>query len=149
MSNPDRFWEKVDVRGPDECWPWTASTDPRGYGQIKWEPRARAHRVAWFLAHDSWPPTAEGLEIDHVCNNPGCVNVRHMELVTKAENNRRRDARLGNPAARKDRCKRGHALVPGNLYKARPGLRVCAECKRQRARRQYAEWKARKILGKE
>lgn len=29
----ERFWTKVDVRGPDECWPWLAAiTD--GYGRF-------------------------------------------------------------------------------------------------------------------
>ena len=30
----DRFWEKVDVHGPDECWPWKAS-NVKGYGQLR------------------------------------------------------------------------------------------------------------------
>jgi len=27
-----RFWDKVDKRGPDECWPWLANIEPTGYG---------------------------------------------------------------------------------------------------------------------
>ena len=30
-SVEERFWEKVDRRGPDECWPWTAYSDRYGY----------------------------------------------------------------------------------------------------------------------
>lgn len=30
----ERFLNKVDSRGPDECWEWTASTDKDGYGQF-------------------------------------------------------------------------------------------------------------------
>src|SRR5438067_6003425 len=30
-----RFWGKVDLRGPDECWPWLASLHSAGYGQIR------------------------------------------------------------------------------------------------------------------
>lgn len=30
------------------------------------------------------------MEIDHLCRNPGCCNPDHLELVTHAENNRRR-----------------------------------------------------------
>ena len=27
-----RFWSKVDIRGDNECWPWTAYRNPSGYG---------------------------------------------------------------------------------------------------------------------
>jgi hypothetical protein len=23
MTIEERFWSRVDVRGPDECWPWS------------------------------------------------------------------------------------------------------------------------------
>lgn len=46
----ERFWEKVDRRGPDECWPFLGSIDGRGYGSIGangGKPLRRAHRVAY------------------------------------------------------------------------------------------------------
>ena len=30
-----RFWAKVDVCGPDECWPWMAGLSGNGYGRFK------------------------------------------------------------------------------------------------------------------
>lgn len=30
----ERFWSKVDRRGDDDCWEWTASRFPEGYGRI-------------------------------------------------------------------------------------------------------------------
>lgn len=30
----DRFWSKVDVQGPDDCWEWQASLRTDGGGQF-------------------------------------------------------------------------------------------------------------------
>ena len=29
-----RYWDKIDKKGPNECWPWTAHTARGNYGQI-------------------------------------------------------------------------------------------------------------------
>lgn len=56
-----------------------------GYGQIRTKGKMRtAHRVAWELAHGEIPP---GMQVDHACHVRACVNVAHLRLATRRENN--------------------------------------------------------------
>lgn len=87
-SVEQRFWEKVDRRGDDDCWLWTASKNTGSdYGQFRLNGRMeKAHRVSWELAHGVKP----GPKLDHRCLNPTCVNPRHLREVTNKQNNENR-----------------------------------------------------------
>lgn len=75
----ERFWLKVDKRGPDDCWEWKAGRC-LGYGQFWNNVRDMpAHRFAYEAVVG---PIPEGLTLDHLCRNKGCVNPAHLEPVT-------------------------------------------------------------------
>lgn len=116
-----------------DCWNWKRSKDNHGYGRIGVHNKVLlAHRVVYELLVG---PIPDGLELDHLCRNPSCVNPDHLEPVMHVENVRRGDAaQLG------DRCKYGHDLNnPDNVYTHTRGRRgrKCKTCALENSRRAY------------
>lgn len=90
-ADSQRFWSKVDQRGNSDCWLWTASRIPGGYGQfvVRGRPE-KAHRVAYSLTHG---PIPRGAHVLHSCDIPHCVNPAHLALGSPVENMRDRQVR--------------------------------------------------------
>jgi hypothetical protein len=128
LSAVDRFWAKVD-RQAEGCWLWTASTT-RGYGTLTIDGRhTYAHRFSYELHVGPIPP---GLDIDHLCRTPACVNPAHLEPVTHRENLRRGMAPSAK-AAREGVCQRGHLFTPENTYIRKDSdRRMCRKCQHMR-----------------
>lgn len=127
----DRFWAKVDRSDESGCWLWTAHT-AAGYGRFRMNrPRrvACAHRVAYELVVG---PIPEGLDLDHLCRNRGCVNPAHLEPVTRGENVRR-----GAKGRLVTHCPQGHEYDGPNTYVDPKGLRHCRACRRERELQRY------------
>lgn len=119
------------------CIAWTGAKDSRGYGRQWWPPQRRtrgAYANAWELANG---PVPDGLELDHLCMNPSCVNVDHLEPVTHQENMRRAAAAgvMGTGKGRKTHCPKGHPYDAANTYvPPQGGERQCRACRREHSR---------------
>lgn len=83
-TTEQRFWEKIDRRGEDECWLWKASIR-HGYGAfgVRQGYVEIAHRYSWILANGEIP---DGLCVLHKCDVPRCVNPKHLFLGTRIDN---------------------------------------------------------------
>lgn len=86
-----RYWERVEVRGPDECWLWTGSLMSKGYGSVSlYDTPFTSHRVGYYIATGVDPI---GNCVLHSCDNRKCCNPKHFVLGTHDDNNKDRAAK--------------------------------------------------------
>lgn len=140
----NRFWDKVAIKDPAECWEWLGSKNPGGYGMIWNSERGKpmgAHIAAWEIHNGTTFPI--GMVSLHSCNNAGCVNPAHIHPGTQKENVEQawREGRLKPPPkgvspkgiftgnGKKTHCKNGHEFSYPAEYRK---VRRCYLCENMR-----------------
>jgi hypothetical protein len=120
-----RFWDRV-VRDDEGCWTWLGGHDANGYSKFAVRGFSRyVHRLMHELLVGSIP---DGLELDHLCRNTGCIRPDHLEAVTHREN-LLRGAGIVAKNAQKTHCINGHEYTPENTYWRRDGKgKQCRAC---------------------
>lgn len=136
LKNKDRFFKKIKIDPDTGCWNWLSSTIKNGYGTfgIGGKPFL-AHRVSYHLAGKELDPFKV---LDHRCKNRICVNPKHLNQVSRKENNTENSAGMGALNKYKTHCNNGHAFTKENttnkVYVTKRDnkkhkVRVCKICK--------------------
>lgn len=69
----------------DVCWEWQGNKHWNGYGRINWGKNERywAHRISYMIYKG---PIPYNKIVMHTCDNPCCVNPKHLILGTQKDN---------------------------------------------------------------
>jgi hypothetical protein len=135
---PSAYRARTHIDEDTGCWVWTGSKTQKGYGRFG---HRLAHRTSYELLVG---PIPEGLVIDHLCRNRGCINPVHLEVVTNRENVMRGDGPRLLAAKNRERsesithCPHGHVYDEANTYWSPRKKRYCRACQRQRDVRRRA-----------
>lgn len=119
--------------GPCEIAP--GAIGGNGYGRATYEGRQQlAHRVAWQKVNG---PIPSDMEVMHLCDEPRCVRLSHLQLGTHAENmaDMKAKGRQRRPFVEtQTHCKHGHEFDEANTiwtWSSRLGRKVrsCRACR--------------------
>jgi len=143
-TDEERFMSKILING--ECLEWTGKKNKLGYGYFNLSNNGKERTVlAYRWAYERWiGPLPEGLVFDHLCRNPSCVRLDHLELVPQAVNFLRGN-HPGAVMTRTGKCSNGHEMTEENTYyyttsNGKYTGRDCRICNREQDRK-YRERK--------
>lgn len=99
----NRFWSRVSIGSPTDCWEWTGAKTGFGYGHMGISGRRQvyAHRLSYVIHNGPIPP---GMHVCHSCDNPKCVNPGHLWVGTAQDNAIDRDAKGRHPSKVGSEC---------------------------------------------
>jgi hypothetical protein len=81
----DRVTDKIEV-SPSGCWIYATDREPNTYGRVSFQRGMRTRGAHVFIYEHFLGPIPDGMELDHLCRVPSCVNPDHLEPVTHQEN---------------------------------------------------------------
>lgn len=129
-NKPHTVESLLALTEPDgDCWVWQGTKRSNGYGVTVYRGKQTTTHRAMFEIHHGVELNSE-MEVDHTCNNRGCINPQHLEAVTHVENMKR-------GLDRRTSCRAGHPWNEENTYtaevKRKQGgtryQRFCRECR--------------------
>jgi hypothetical protein len=92
-NTPEVIWSKVDICGPDECWPWKLTKSKNGCGRTEInDVTYYVPRVIYNLIHPDTITLAAPKDLTlkqfvlHTCDNPSCCNPKHLFLGSNQDN---------------------------------------------------------------
>lgn len=75
---------KVKINTSTGCWEFQGFRNKEGYGRMGWRGKQwSAHRLSYVIFNGSIQDT---MQIQHICNNPGCVNPKHLKEGNPSQN---------------------------------------------------------------
>ena len=111
------------------CWEWTSTKNQKGYPRMKIDKvMCGAHRVSYEMFTG---PLIDELEMDHICENRGCINPAHIQQISHGDNIRN-GARWRHK--KDNHCIHGHKYTEENTQIRADGRKRCATCRRSQAR---------------
>jgi hypothetical protein len=129
------------------CWEWNGKRNEFGYGIFNAKrlglADVRVHRLAYkeLFRHK----LTEDQQLRHKCDNPPCLNPRHLEPGTHTDNMQDMVSRGRHKTQRRSVCRDGHDLtLPGALMSYKHVKNGCTRCYVNRRARETIQQRARR-----